>query len=198
MEKARDITEATQNAREAEGFFFYTEKDAALALDERKKIQYLEKKMDYGKPEMILKVYDKIINDRIFKTPVGLLYLQRMQNYLLEQPEIDPQGVRSIPLYMPFEPEKVEHSPIKPRIQPSEQKSKQVQPLPISIILNIALVIAVIAMFVIALRTDEPNILNYERALTDRYAGWEQELTQREQAVRDKELELEMELELKQ
>lgn len=195
MEETRDKTEATRNTREAEGFFFYTEKDAALAVEERKRIDYLEKKMDYNKPEMILKVYDKIINDRLFETPVGLLYLQRMRKNLLEQPEIDPAQVRSIPLYMPFHPEKVEHSPIKPRIQPSKQKPKQAQALPISIILNIALVIAVILMFVIALRTDEPNILNYERALTDRYAGWEQELTQREQAVRDKELELELESE---
>ena len=34
------------------------------------------------------------------------------------------------------------------------------------------------------------NILNYEKAVTDRYASWEQDLTEREAAVREKEREL--------
>ena len=48
-------------------------------------------------------------------------------------------------------------------------------------------------MFMITLRSDNPNVLNYERALTDKYASWEQELTERERAVREKELELQVE-----
>ena len=53
--------------------------------------------------------------------------------------------------------------------------------------------IAIIAMFTITLESDNPNVLNYERALTDRYASWEQELTEREQAVRQRERELQIE-----
>ena len=33
-------------------------------------------------------------------------------------------------------------------------------------------------MFAIALTSDEPNILNYERALVNKYSAWEQELTE--------------------
>ena len=65
-----------------------------------------------------------------------------------------------------------------------------------SVMLNVVLVIAVIAMFVITLTSDQPNVLNYERALTNRYASWEQELTEREQAVREKERELKLEMPL--
>ncbi len=32
--------------------------------------------------------------------------------------------------------------------------------------------------------------MNYEKAVTDRYASWEQDLTEREAAVREKEREL--------
>ena len=49
------------------------------------------------------------------------------------------------------------------------------------------LVIAIIAMLVITLSSDQPNILNYETALQNRYSTWEQELTERERAVREKE-----------
>ena len=62
-----------------------------------------------------------------------------------------------------------------------------------SVLLNVLLVLAIAAMFMITLRSDNPNVLNYERALTDKYASWEQELTERERAVREKELELQME-----
>ena len=59
-------------------------------------------------------------------------------------------------------------------------------------ILNVMLALAIVAMFVISFVSDQPNILNYERAITDKYASWEQELNQREQTIRDKERELKL------
>ena len=59
--------------------------------------------------------------------------------------------------------------------------------------MNIVMIVAIIAMFVITLNSDQPNILNYERNLQNKYASWEQELTQREQTVREKERELHIE-----
>ena len=56
----------------------------------------------------------------------------------------------------------------------------------LSVIMNIVMIVAIIAMFVITLNSDQPNILNYERNLQNKYASWEQELTQREQTVREK------------
>ena len=59
-----------------------------------------------------------------------------------------------------------------------------------SVLLNIVLVLLVIAMFAITMTGKTENILNYEKAVTDRYASWEQDLTEREAAVREKEREL--------
>ncbi len=81
-------------------------------------------------------------------------------------------------------------TPTHTRIKPADQKKEKSQLFHVSIVLNIALVVAVIAMFIISLNSEQPNILNYEKALVDRYAGWEQELTEREQAVREKERQL--------
>ena len=52
------------------------------------------------------------------------------------------------------------------------------------------LVLAIISMFCISFLSENPNILNYERSITNKYAAWEQELTEREKAVREKEREL--------
>ena len=175
----------------AEGYAFLSEEDAKRALSESKRILQLEEKLDYSKAESILLIYRKAIQERVFKTPVGIQYLKRMQNYLLERPEIDKAKVPPVPVYISFESGFRENSsPTKARVKPAASKKKMVQLLPFSIILNIALVCAVLAMFFIALDSEHPNLINYENALVNKYAEWEQELTEREQRIREKEREL--------
>lgn len=185
----------TQN-RVTEGFSFYTDKDAEMAALERKKIDYLEERMDYSQPDTILMIYEKAIHDRVFKTPVGFLYLKKLQEYLLEQETIEAERVAPIPLYQTYSGEIRENTnPTKNRVNLSkdkEEREKNPSKFMISVIFNILLVGAIIAMFVITLKADQPNILNYEKVITDRYATWEQELTEREQTVREKELELQI------
>ena len=179
-----------------EGYSFYTERDAALAEDEKRKVQYLEARLDYRKPEAILRIYKKAISERIFKSPVGILFLKKLQQYLLKHPVINNDEVDVIPLYVSFEGEfRDQSNPAQTRVRPAPEKAKKDKSyaLPVSIIINIGLVAAVVAMFVITLKADQPNILNYERAITDRYAAWEQELTEREQELRIREIELQRE-----
>lgn len=178
-----------------EGFSFFTERDAALAVQEQKKIEYLETRVNYHNPTSILNIYQKAIKEHIFKTPVGLQYLRHLQEYLQGRTEIDADSIPPIPLYKNYDGEfREKSSPARSRIVPAKKKKSIA--LPMSVMLNVVLVIAVIAMFVITLTSDQPNVLNYERALTNRYASWEQELTEREQAVREKERELKLEIPL--
>lgn len=186
----------TTQERVAEGFCFYTKKDAELAALERRKTDYMETRMDYSRPESILRIYDKAIHDRIFKTPVGISYLKKLQDYLREQDSIDQEQIAPIPLFQNFEEEvRVRHNPPQSRVKPSGKKEKKSPVLSVSILLNVLLGIAMIAMFAITLNANQPNILNYEKAITNQYATWEQELTEREQAVREKERELQIEAE---
>lgn len=149
--------------------------------------------MDYHNPASVLVIYTRAIRERIFKTPVGMLYLRHLQHYLSKQETIQPEQIIPIPMFVAFDGELREQThPARKRVQPSQKKPKKSNALPISIILNIALVAAVIAMFVITLKSDQPNILNYEKNLVNQYSAWEQELTEREQAVREKELELKL------
>ncbi len=174
-----------------EGFSFSTERDAALAATEQKKIEYLEERMNYDNPAGILNIYQKAIRERVFKTPIGLEYLKHLQEYLQTCTDIDPSSILPIPLYKNYDGEfRQQPSPARYRIKPTPKKKSIA--LPVSVMLNIVLIVAVIAMFFITLKADQPNILNYERALTDRYATWEQELTEREQAIREKERELKL------
>lgn len=174
------------------GYLFYTEKDAQLARAEQQKIEYLEARIDYSSPDRIRYVYEQTIRERLFKTPVGLHYLERLRSFLLEQLGTEPGSVMDIPLYMTFDGELREHaSPARERVIPSKgDRDKAKSRFTLSVILNVLLVCAILTMFYISYVSEQPNVINYERALTSKYASWEQELTDREQVIREKEREL--------
>ena len=173
------------------GYHFFTEKDAQIARTEVQKIEYLEERMDYSSPESIRYIYEKTIHERIFKTPVGLRYLQKLRDFLLSQPEIEQSDVIDIPLYVSFDSELRDHtSPARQRVVPAGKKDKEKTRFTLSVILNILLAFAILSMFYISFVSEQPNIVNYEKALISKYASWEQDLTDREQVIREKEREL--------
>lgn len=180
----------------AGGYSFYTEKDAALAENEKRKVEYLEARLDYSRPDSILRIYNKTIEERIFRSPVGHFFLKNLQNFLLQQPAIDKSQIADIPQYVSYDGEFREQPKTAPKRQTTvgkkKEEPKKSNALTVSVVINLVLAAAVIAMFVITLKSDQPNILNYEKAITNRYASWEQELTEREKAVRVKERELNM------
>lgn len=63
---------------------------------------------------------------------------------------------------------------------------------------NAILVVCVVAMFAMALTSDSPTIVDYQSKLLNRYASWEQELTEREKAVSEKEQELGIQVDTEQ
>lgn len=191
-----DIQREQEQPKQAEnivsGFAFYSEKDAALAEQERQKIAYLDKRIDRTNLESVLAIYKKALEDRVFRTPVGLEYLRELQGELKKRQDELGEEIPPIPLWTNFADIREKTAPARRRIQPAPKEDKNTT-FRLSLIMNIVMIVAIIAMFVITLNSDQPNILNYERNLQDKYATWEQELTQREQTVREKERELHIE-----
>ena len=173
------------------GFQFGSENDANQAKSEELKIQKLEEKMDYRNPQMMLMVYKKAIENRIFKTPVGYEYLKQLQKTLKQSPLIR-EEVPPIPVNQVYnlrdstapavEKVKGTQKPKKPKKEKQEFFTRKT-----SICVNVVLVILVGVMFFISTTGSRPTILNYEKALQNKYAAWEQELEQREGELREKE-----------
>lgn len=191
-----DIQREQEQSKQAEnivsGFAFYSEKDATLAEQERQKIAYLDKRIDRTNLESVLAIYKKALEDRVFRTPVGLEYLRELQGELKERQDELGEEIPPIPLWTNFADIREKTAPARRRIQPAPKEDKNTT-FRLSLIMNIVMIVAIIAMFVITLNSDQPNILNYERNLQNKYASWEQELAQREQTVREKERELHIE-----
>ncbi len=179
----------SENNNIVKGYCFGTAEDAEIARQEEKKIEYLEQHMDLGKPENMLLVYKKAIESRVFVTPIGWEYLKRLQKELNKRPDLA-EEVPPVALYTVFAHRVGDDIRVpEPRIQ-EKNKSNTKKGLVTSIILNVVLVLAVCFMFYIAYTSEHPNVLNYKRNLVNKYAQWEQELSEREKEIREKERNL--------
>ena len=172
------------------GYEFLSENDAQKASMDLSKINLLEARVKASRPVDIKAVYEKSIENKIFKTPIGWEYLVGLRRKLLESGYKE-EDLIPIPLNVSM----TRHSAmdslnVKQRILPQEPKKEANFKTIFSIILNIVLLILVGVMFYITVTAETDNIINYRKNITNRYAGWEQELSDREKAVREAEKRL--------
>lgn len=183
----RGYNMAKEQIYEVDGYTFANEKDAQVAENELKGVEYLKQKNKFDNPRKILVVYNRLVSEGIFNTPVGLSYVRELQKFLLESDEIDNNAI------LPIAAEPLSSGVSKKRIMDriatlySNSKYAYRERLKISYAMNIVLIIVVIAMFIITNTSNNVNILNYEEKLIDKYASWEQELSQREAKLRQQE-----------
>lgn len=173
------------------GYFFGSYEDATLAKREMKNAQYLNERVDSMNGKQILAIYDKMLDEKMFKTPVGWEYLKYLKDRLQEE-GVSEDLIRPIPLYATFATSSKDDNEYSHIAKMHVKNKKAMIPklkgkLRTSVWINIILVILVIIMFIITLDSSNPNILNYKEAVLNEYASWEQELTQRENAVKEKE-----------
>lgn len=81
-----------------DGFVFTDEKTAKKACQEEESIQYVKDRLDMENPRMVLEMYHKLVAEQVFETPVGLMYLKDLQNYLLMTPELADEDITAIVL----------------------------------------------------------------------------------------------------
>lgn len=177
-----------------DGYRFGSIEDAREAQVEKIKADYFNTRLQGKNVESMLAVYDKVLDDKIFETPIGWEYLKRMQRDLRRN-GLGEEQIRPIPMYVTFshKEDMSSQAVIRERVRPSRKKSEEKKKLQLSVMVNILLLILVAAMFYITLNSKNPNIINYKRAIENEYASWEQELTERESVIREKEKTLDME-----
>lgn len=173
-----------------DGYLYGNEDDVKLAKEEIKTAEYLEERINYNDLQTTLRIYEKAIKDKIFKTPAGFEFLKKMRNEMIKRgmPE---ENIGGIPLYKVFSKEE-ESKPVRV-FQVKENNDGTKEMLRFSLWANIALILIVIGMFVITLVGENVNIMNYRYKIENEYSIWQQELEEREAIVRQKEAELRVE-----
>lgn len=201
--------EQLQETYEAGGFVFQTKKETELAQREIEGTKYLRQKLDMENPNAVFSIYQNLIEQDLFETPVGYCFLKELRDYLLMIPAISNEEVLAIPIRYPQteEEEKKQKKEQKKEEQRKERqrekekaKNKKEQKkegknykgrCQFFMVTSLILLISVVSMLLLAATSDNVNILNYENKLIDKYSSWEQELEEREQAVKEQEQALE-------
>ncbi|MBP5599007.1 MAG: hypothetical protein IK121_00235 [Lachnospiraceae bacterium] len=181
-----------------DGYVFANAQDLELAKSEAKKIAYIEAHADMSNIGVVKGVYEKAIEERYFQTPIGLEYLRDMQKAYSDSKN-GAEELRPIPLYTTFKRiDFSEKSKAQTRMTKAQKKELSLRMKYRNAVLIAGIFFFLcVAMLAITMRGSTINALNYKTAVTNQYSEWEQELREREikvkereNAVRDKEIEL--------
>ncbi len=170
-------------------YMFSTLEEANVAKLELDKIQKLTEKLVDADDEMLFKVYNRSIEKNTFRTPVGLEFMKVLKKRLEKSRKIK-DNVLPIPVSvnnLEISEAKEKEDDIK-KVRDDAKKYSSF--FKWSLFINAVLVIVIIALFVITGTSKNPNIINYENALIDKYSSWESELNQKEKDLRVKEKEI--------
>ena len=83
---------------EVSGFVFENEEQAKLAKKEVEGIQYIHDNMNMDNPQMVQEIYQRIMAQELFHTPIGYAYLKELQDYLKGLPGVDASEIPGIPV----------------------------------------------------------------------------------------------------
>lgn len=190
----------TENTMLIAGFLFGNEAEAAQAQKEAQGVAYIKTKTDMDNPEMVMHIYNKMIQQKLFETAVGYAYLKDLQDYLQSIPFIRKEDILPIPVQHPSLVQSIKRKerqrPVqKQKTQTVEKHVNYKQKYRVTRAISIILGICVVAMFAITATTNNTTILNYENELINKYEAWEKELNAREAALDERELSLPAETE---
>ena len=184
------------------GIAFTDIKQAKLAQIEQKRIEILDEKLNYNDIEAVANVYKKARDNRTFHTPIGITYMLRLYDWLMKNKYDD---IDKMYVIMDQEPVKAEVDDLeqgllserdelwKSRLEAQNKKMRETTArLRTSFFVNIVLVVLVIVLFIISQTGNNPTVLNYKTKIINQYSAWEQELQEREQAVKEKEAQLDI------
>ena len=189
MDNKTKDTKQIENEFILRGYSFLSKEDADKADADYHKIEYLDKHVPISKPEDIKALYEKAVQSNIFGSPIGWHYLANCRDALVES-GYDSEDLIPIPIKTTFVKTQPAETTSEPKVVYKTVKRGFPIKIAFSLALNVILIILVILMFVIANGSENDNIINYRNNVTNRYAEWQQSLSEREAIVRQKEKEL--------
>ena len=170
-------------------YMFSTLEEANVAKLELDKIEKLTEKLGDADDEMLYKVYNRSIEKNTFRTPVGLEFMKVLKKRLEKSRKVK-DDILPIPVSvnnLEIKDANDKQDDIK-KVRDDAKKFSTF--FKWSLFVNAILVVVIIALFVITSTADNPNIINYENALIDKYSSWETELNEKDKELRAKEREL--------
>lgn len=161
-----------------DGIKYPNDSEALKAVNEINGIKYVREKTDMSNPKLVLNVYNKMLDKKLFTTVSGYRFLMELRDVLLKSNEIDKDQIRPIEA-----PSFGGESFAERKRSESPYKSKFIN----SLIINILFVITIIAMVFITTNSRNVNILNYKSRLESMYNEKENEIARLNSQLKEKE-----------
>lgn len=164
-----------------DGFLFESLENANEARLEKEKITKLNDKLKNCDNDLLYKVYNKSLEKKTFKTPIGYAFLNDIRTKLISS-DYDPKEILPIPVL-------ANEVYLKPVVKEEPKSNKNSNNKWLYLVIAM-LVVVIISMFIIMGTSEKPTIINYENKLLNKYSAWEQDLNDREKQINIKEKEL--------
>lgn len=220
------------------GFEFNNEENFNMAKKELDYTMHINEKLDTLSSEKTLELYNKLIDDKLFKTNIGMEFLRKLQKKLFEDKAIDNSKIKNIPatIYSEEANDKPDNSNRRDRknsgasnnnnninnsnisnnkssksikssnnkkdivskenkknntrVNSSGNKGKNNKYKDLYVkmlIINLALVITIVVMFVITKRANKFDEDYYRESIENEYVSWQKALEEKESSIVAKE-----------
>ena len=170
-----------------EGFVFPSYKEAQIAQKEQVNIEAIRQRISGMDGKTQYELYCKLMERDMFKTMVGYSFLYEIRHGLIETYGYSEQELPNIQL-----PKRMEYDKVAQLNQGKlETKVQQLMVIKTRMTITIvALLFVVVGMFIIAAVNPNVGYVNTENKILNKYSAWQEDLEQREAAVREKEEQL--------
>lgn len=176
-----------------DGYLFDSEEMARQAKREADGVRYIREKTRMNNPDVIMKLYNRLLDQEMFETEVGIAFLRELQEYLETIPYIKSEDIRPIPVRGRYDDAPEQNRPVRRKkreiaVDPEKEEIRYRKAFHVALFFCVVLSAAIIGMFTIThLSGNSVTILNYEEKLIDKYEEWEKELSEREAEVKLRE-----------
>lgn len=175
---------------------FSTKVEYQEAKKEQEAVELIMAKSDISDPQNALRLYNKMIARKLFRTHVGYDFLKELRKIITEGGLVPEERLYPLPV-VPQKAEVVRKEPAKDE-KSLEEAKKEAQRYKIlyedlkskkysSVIIIIFLVVMLGAMVAITLLSDNTLITDYRNKIENEYSGWQEQLLQKERELDERE-----------
>lgn len=166
------------------GFTFSSQKELEEAKKEAEVVDYIRSKADLTNMKTVVKLYNRLVEKGTLTTELGIGFLKELRSRALESGVVAENSLTALP------------SPVRKKEEPvvktREQKLLELYKGRVKMLSFAVAVLCVVIVLLFAIRlfgTASP-FTDYEKKVVDEYAGWKEELTEKEAMLHEWEKDL--------
>ncbi len=161
-----------------QGFTFRSEAELAEAKKEAEVVAYIRGQADLSNVKTVVKLYNRLIEKETLTTELGITFLKELRSRALDSGVVAESSLEPLPTVEKQKPE-------PPKVMSKDRKLMELyreRSRNLSIVVAILCVVIVI-LFAIRLFGTASPFTDYEQKVLNEYAGWKEELTEKEEAL---------------